>query len=105
MQSPAAQKLISDYNAQSVGFDTFLLIKDGECFYRTNAAIEIAKDLSGAWPACRAFKIIPRPIRDFFYRLFARNRYRIFGRTESCMLPNKALKSKFLWEIRTTGGD
>ncbi|WP_339773559.1 DUF393 domain-containing protein [uncultured Paraglaciecola sp.] len=48
MQSPAAQKLIADYNVENVGFDTFLLIKNGKCFYRTNAAIEIAQDLRGA---------------------------------------------------------
>jgi len=97
MQSPAAQKLISDYNVENVGFDTFLLIKNGECYYRTNAAIEIAKDLRGAWSLLIVVKIIPRPIRDFFYRLFARNRYSIFGKTEICMVPTKELKNKFLW--------
>jgi len=97
MKSPAAQKLISDYNVENVGFDTFLLIKNGECYYRTNAAIEIAKDLRGAWSLLIVVKIIPRPIRDFFYRLFARNRYSIFGKTEICMVPTKELKNKFLW--------
>lgn len=97
MQSPAAKKLIADYNVENVGFDTFLLIKDGKCFYRTNAAIEIAQDLRGAWHLFKVFRIIPRPIRDYFYRLFARNRYRIFGKTEACMVPTKELKNKFLW--------
>ena len=97
MQSPAAQQLIADYNVENVGFDTFLLIKNGKCFYRTNAAIEIAKDLRGAWPLFKVFKILPRPIRDYFYRLFARNRYSIFGKMETCMVPTKELKNKFLW--------
>jgi len=97
MQSPAAKKLITHYNAENVGFDTFLLIKEGKCFYRTNAAIEISQDLRGAWHLSKVFKIIPRPVRDYFYRLFARNRYSIFGKTEACMLPTKELKNKFLW--------
>jgi len=97
MQSPAAQKLIADYNVENVGFDTFLLIKNGKCFYRTNAAIEIAQDLRGVWPLFKVFKILPRPIRDYFYRLFARNRYSIFGKKETCMVPTKELKNKFLW--------
>ncbi|MBQ4862407.1 DUF393 domain-containing protein [Pseudoalteromonas sp. MMG013] len=97
MQSPAAQKLIADYSAENVGVDTFLLIKNGQCFYRTNAAIEIAQDLCGGWPLVRVFKVLPRPIRDYFYRFFARNRYHIFGKTHACMLPTQALKNKFLW--------
>jgi predicted DCC family thiol-disulfide oxidoreductase YuxK len=97
MQSPAAQALIAKYKAQNVGVDTFLLIKNGQCFYRSDAAIEITKDLSGFWHLCRVFKLIPRPIRDFFYRLIAKNRYRLFGKRKQCMIPTDTLKDKFLW--------
>jgi predicted DCC family thiol-disulfide oxidoreductase YuxK len=97
MQSPAAQALIAKYDAQNVGIDTFLLIKNGQCFYRSDAAIEITKDLSGFWHLCRVFKLIPRPIRDFFYRLIAKNRYRLFGKRKQCMIPTDTLKDKFLW--------
>jgi len=97
VQSPAAQKLIADHNVENIGFDTFILIKNDECLLGTNAAIEIAQGLSGAWYLCRVFKILPRPIRDYFYRLLARNRYSIFGKLETCMLPTKELKNKFLW--------
>ena len=97
MQSPIAHKLINDFGADKVGFDTFLLIKDGQCFYRTDAAFEITKDLSGYWYWFQVFRFLPRPIRDYFYRLFARNRYSIFGKTEQCMVPTSELKNKFLW--------
>jgi predicted DCC family thiol-disulfide oxidoreductase YuxK len=97
MQSPAAQKLIVDYQVENIGFDTFILIKNGECFYRTNAAIEIAKDLSGAWYFFKAFKILPRFFRDYLYRLLARNRYSIFGKAKACRVPTKELQKKFLW--------
>jgi predicted DCC family thiol-disulfide oxidoreductase YuxK len=97
MQSPAAQKLIADHNVENIGFDTFILIKNDEYLFGTNAAIEIAQGLSGAWYLCRVFKILPRSIRDYFYRLLARNRYSIFGKLETCMLPTKELKNKFLW--------
>jgi predicted DCC family thiol-disulfide oxidoreductase YuxK len=97
MQSPAAQGLIAKYDAQNVGIDTFLLIKNGQCFYRSDAAIEITKDLSGFWHLCRIFKFVPRPIRDGVYRLIAKNRYRIFGKRKQCMIPTDKLKNKFLW--------
>ena len=96
MQSKPAQDLISKYQVKDVGFDTFLLVKNNECYYRTDAALEITKDLSGLWFLFRGFKILPRPIRDYFYRLFARNRYSIFGKTDFCMVPTSEIKNKFL---------
>lgn len=96
MQSDIAKNLIAQYEAPKIGYDTFLLIKNGSCYYRTDAAFEITKDLTGFWYLFRLFKIFPRVIRDFFYRLFARNRYAIFGRKKQCMVPNEALKNRFL---------
>ena len=96
MQSEIAQKLIEEFQAQKVGFDTFLLIKNGVCYYRTDAALEIAKDLTGLWYLFRVFKVLPRGFRDFFYRAFARNRYELFGRKEVCMVPTDDVRSRFL---------
>jgi len=96
MQSEAAQDLIAKYNVKDVGFDTFLLIKNNKCFYRTDAALEITKDLSGYWYLFRVFKLLPRSFRDYFYRLLARNRYDIFGKTDKCMVPTPDIKNKFL---------
>jgi len=97
LQSPTAEKLIAEHQVSDVGFDTFLLIKNDECFFRTNAALEITRDFNGYWYLLNGFKVIPRPIRDYFYRLFARNRYAIFGKADVCMVPNPELKNKFLW--------
>jgi len=96
MQSKTAQDLIAKYQVKNVGFDTFLLIKNDECYYRTDAALEITKNLSSFWFMFRIFKILPRKFRDYFYRLFARNRYSIFGKTDVCMIPTPEVKSKFL---------
>ena len=81
------------YNA---GVDTFLLIKNDQCFVFSGAALEIAKDLTGMWYLFNVFKIIPSPIRDFFYKLFARNRYALFGKKETCMVPTKEVRSRFV---------
>ena len=96
MQSPVGQELIEQFGAEMGGVDTFLLVKDGQCFERTDAALEITKDLSGLWHWLRVFKVLPRPLRDFFYRLFARNRYRLFGRRETCMVPTASVRERFL---------
>ena len=96
MQSATGQSLIKQYDVMDVGFDTFLLIKNNRCYFRTDAALEITKELSGFWCLFRVFKLLPSPLRDFFYRSLARNRYKLFGKRESCMIPTAELKNKFL---------
>lgn len=96
MQSDYAQQLIRQYNVPNVGQDTFLLVKNGEYFIWTEAALEIADELTGFWWLFKGTRIIPRAIRDWLYRAFARNRYTLFGRTNECQLPSPELKKRFI---------
>lgn len=96
MQTDFAQEMIKRYAIETVGKDTFLLIKNGHAYVWSNAALEISKDLSGIWSWCNFFRIIPRPFRDFIYRIFARNRIRLFGRTEQCVVPDQSLRKRFI---------
>jgi len=101
MQSDLAQELIEKHKISNVGVDTFLLISGDRCLIFTDAAIEIAKQLTGFWYFTTAFKIIPRFVRDWFYRMFARNRYKLFGRKDYCMVPSPEVKRRFigLWKV------
>lgn len=96
MQSELAKQLTHQYGIDNVGIDTFLLIKDGETYIWTNAALEIASELDGYWYLFSIFRIVPRPARDLLYRLFARNRYALFGRTDQCMVPSPEVRSRFI---------
>ncbi|KAE8437301.1 thiol-disulfide oxidoreductase DCC family protein [Vreelandella piezotolerans] len=96
MQSELAQELTERFNVPDVGADTLVLIKQGECFVLSDAALEIARDLKGPWRFCYVFKVVPRPIRDAAYKLFARHRYRLFGKKNACMVPSAEVKSRFL---------
>ncbi|MCJ8297391.1 MAG: thiol-disulfide oxidoreductase DCC family protein [Pseudomonadales bacterium] len=96
MQSKAAEELLERHQFEDFGFDTFVLIKDDVCYYRTDAALEIIKDLSGYWYLLKIFKLLPRSFRDFFYKLLARHRYQLFGKKPQCMIPTPEVKSKFL---------
>lgn len=62
----------------------------------SDAALEIARLMGGPWRVFGAARLLPRGIRDWAYRLIARNRYRLFGRTESCRIPTPALRARFL---------
>ena len=96
LQSEAGEKLLSKFKIDRVKTDSIILV-DGEQFYeRSAAALHIAKYLSGGFPLLYAFIVIPRFIRDGIYDWIARNRYKWFGKKESCMIPTKELQSKFL---------
>lgn len=96
MQSDVAKSYIKQHNASKEILNTLMLIKNGTCYLRTDAILEIAKDLSGMWYLFNVFKIIPRPVRDFLYTLFAKNRYKLFGKRNSCMVPTENVKNRFI---------
>jgi predicted DCC family thiol-disulfide oxidoreductase YuxK len=100
MQSELARELVVKFNVPNVGVDTFLLIKNDRCYVFSDAALEIARNLAGLWFLFNVFKIVPRPIRDAAYKLFARNRYKLFGRTEGCMVPSDEVRSRFV-DVKT----
>jgi predicted DCC family thiol-disulfide oxidoreductase YuxK len=56
----------------------------------------VARRLSGAWPCFYAAMVLPRLVRDPIYKFIARNRYRWFGRKDSCMIPTPELRARFL---------
>jgi predicted DCC family thiol-disulfide oxidoreductase YuxK len=76
--------------------DTVILMRDERLWERSDAAIRIVAGLGGMWRACVLLLLVPRVIRDAVYRWVARNRYRWFGRTEACFLPDARQRELFL---------
>ncbi len=96
LQSEVGQELISKFNINTEKVDSIILI-DGERHYeKSSAALHISKELSGAYPLLFGFMVVPRFIRDSVYDYIAKNRYKWFGKKESCMIPTAELKAKFL---------
>jgi len=98
MQSQFAQKTMSDYNIPGLANDTFILIKNNKIYLRSDAALEIARNLDAMWKIFFGLKIVPKIIRDSLYNQIARNRYKLFGRRRECMLPTKELMDRFITE-------
>ncbi|HEY0173849.1 MAG TPA: DCC1-like thiol-disulfide oxidoreductase family protein [Pyrinomonadaceae bacterium] len=63
---------------------------------RSDAALKVAAYLGGFWKIFLAARLMPRALRDYFYDLFARNRYRFFGKYDACLLPPPEVRSRFL---------
>ena len=97
LQSDFGQRLLADNNRQLTDFDTVLLLRAGKLYEKSDAALEIARFLKG-WSWLYLFRVVPRFIRDFFYDIIAKNRYRLFGKNESCRIPTPEEKKLFVIE-------
>ena len=96
LQSEVGQQLLKQHNLPQQEFTSLVLLDKGRVYTRSSAALRIARKLSGAWPLLYAFMALPASMRDGVYNLVAQNRYRWFGKQESCMLPTPELKARFL---------
>ncbi len=107
LQSLAAQRAIeatgagAGVEATSSGTefrpDSIIVIETGRILLRSDAAMAIAGRLGLPWSLARAGRVLPVGMRDGIYRWIARNRYRWFGKRETCMVPTPELRARFLY--------
>ena len=97
LQSEVSQQLVQERHIDTKEVDSIILIEPGVAYFtKSDAALEIAKDLGGVWRLMALFHWVPRSIRNFVYDFVARNRYKWFGKKEACMVPTPELQAKFL---------
>lgn len=96
LQSEVGQELLKKNGLKTSDFDSIVAIEGDKVYQKSDAALEIARRMDGIWKIFYVFKIIPAFLRDPVYDLVARNRYRIFGRTDACRIPTPELKARFL---------
>jgi predicted DCC family thiol-disulfide oxidoreductase YuxK len=75
--------------------DTNAVVHDGEVFLKSDAALTVLSHLPG-WRWVRVLRSVPKPLRDALYNLVARNRYRIFGKYETCFVPDAELRARVM---------
>lgn len=96
LQEPYGAFLVQKYQIDTEEIDSIILIEDGEAYWRSTAALRVARHLNGAYPLLFWLMIIPRFIRDGVYNIISRNRYKWFGKKDQCMIPTPELKSLFV---------
>ncbi|GIO27229.1 thiol-disulfide oxidoreductase DCC family protein [Ornithinibacillus bavariensis] len=95
LQSEIGQQLLNDYQIPK-DIDSFIYLEGEEVYVKSTAALKVSKELKGLWKLCYVFIVVPKPIRNIFYNLFAKNRYSWFGKRESCMIPSQLDRQRFL---------
>lgn len=96
LQSEAGQELLRRFRLPTEEHRSLVLVEGDRFFTRSSAALLIARRLDGFWPLLYAFIVVPRFLRDAVYDLFARNRYRWFGRRDTCRVPTPEERGRFL---------
>jgi predicted DCC family thiol-disulfide oxidoreductase YuxK len=95
LQGPTGQAYKARFNIPD-SVDSVLLIENDTLYVKSTAALRIARGCNSPWPALYVFIVVPKFIRNGIYDFIAKNRYKWFGKQESCWLPSPSLKARFI---------
>ncbi|RTY93627.1 thiol-disulfide oxidoreductase DCC family protein [Flavobacterium sp. GT3R68] len=97
LQSDLGQEILKHIGIDQRNIDSIVLYQPGIAYYyKSTAAIEIARQLGGAFNLLTLFRVIPVFLRNPIYDYIARNRYKWYGKKDNCIIPTPELQSKFL---------
>ncbi|MES2820092.1 MAG: thiol-disulfide oxidoreductase DCC family protein [Pseudomonadota bacterium] len=96
VQSAEGQAILRFYALPTEHFDTMAYVEGSQLHVRSEALLRIVSQLPGAWRLLRVLRLVPAWLRNFLYDRIARNRYRLFGRYDSCLLPSADHAARFL---------
>jgi len=95
IQSPYGHRLAEALGVNPLAPESNAVIFAGRAYFKFDSVMQALARLP-RWRWVRAFTILPRPVRDWLYDRIAKNRYRLFGRTESCMVPTPDVMRRFI---------
>ena len=98
LQEDISKQILSKFDVREDYLDSIVLLENGEIYYKSTAALKIARNLSGLWPVLYIFIVIPKFLRDPIYDWIGTNRYRWFGKKNTCRIASPEEKAKFLSE-------
>ena len=96
LQSAYGQEKLKELGLNQEQFDSLVLLSNGQVYRKSSAALRVAKKLNGLWPLLYVFIIIPPFIRHAAYDVIGKNRYRWWGKRNSCRMPTPELKQRFV---------
>jgi predicted DCC family thiol-disulfide oxidoreductase YuxK len=88
MQGETGRALYERFGIDPADPDTLIVVEKNTALRDSDAILAIYRELGWPWRAAAAFTILPRGLRDALYRWIARHRYRLFGRRQTCWLPD-----------------
>ena len=96
LQSDYGQLRLKEFNLPLHDFDSLVFISGNKFYTKSTAVLVALKEVGGFYKLLYAFVIIPKPLRDIVYSLIAKIRYKLFGKTDACLVPTAELKQHFI---------
>lgn len=96
LQSEIGRSMLKEHGKNPDILDTIILVSGKKVYMRSSAAIRVCNKLGSLWPLMNVFLIVPSPIRDVVYDWIAKNRYKWFGKRDTCRLPTAEELALFL---------
>lgn len=97
MQTTTGRDLLSRHGLDPNDPQSFLLLESGRGYMDTDALIRVLGSFGGGWRmVAMTMRVVPRFFRDAMYRTIARNRYKLFGRHDVCIVPSAHTADRFL---------
>lgn len=95
-QSMLGQAIYTHYGLNSVDYESNILVTQGCAWLKSEGSIRMAEGLGFPWRFAAVARILPLRVRDALYSWIARNRYKWFGRLDTCYLPSEEFRNRFL---------
>jgi predicted DCC family thiol-disulfide oxidoreductase YuxK len=96
VQSQAGQELLQRHGLPTGEYESFILLENGRIYAKSQAFFRVARYMGFPWTFLRAGLMLPRGFADWLYDRVANNRYAIFGKKDTCMIPRKDISQRFL---------
>ncbi len=96
IQSELGQKIYRQHGLDPHDIQTLMLVDGEQALTKSDAVLAVLSRLEGGWQLLAAGQALPQPLRDWAYTEFARQRFRLFGRRETCMVPTPELQARFI---------
>ena len=96
LQSPFGKQVLQNFGLADEYMNSIIFLDNNEIYMRSSAVLRILKHLGSFYQTAYVFILIPEFLRNAVYNFIAKNRYRWFGKKETCMVPTPKLKSKFI---------
>jgi predicted DCC family thiol-disulfide oxidoreductase YuxK len=96
IQSKLGQQLYHRHGLDPVDIQTLMFVDGDRILTKSDAVLAVLARLDGGWQLLAGFKSTPQPVRDWAYTEFARQRFFLFGRRETCMVPTSEVQERFI---------
>lgn len=95
-QSPLGHAIYEHYGMNPLEYESNILLENGRAWFKSEGSIRMAEGLGFPWRLAALLRVMPLRLRDALYERVAKNRFKWFGRRDTCYMPNTEFKGRFL---------